>query len=187
MATGTVSALSEPALVDSRVASAITTADFAGVQGNSTTTVRAVGSSANGVEMPKGVTALSLIARPTNAPGGGATDVVYPVLEVLIGSEWYQIIATAGIPMNSTAADPGVATAFATQNAASIVPVALLVPFDAAAGAGLQGATGNQSNFGWQAASRVRIGINVTHPGAPAGSMNLHVELWTIPYRGTTR
>jgi len=187
MATGTAANLTEVSIVDARVAGKLIDVDFTGVQGDSTTTVRVVGSDADGVEMPKGVTAMNLMVRSTNAPGGAAGDITYGVIEILIGTEWYQLIATAGVPGTATAADSAVVNAFATQNAASVVPTATMVPFDAPALAGILGATNNVSNFGWQLASRVRIAINATHPGLPAGSANLHAELWTIPYRGTTR
>lgn len=189
MATGTAANLLEQSLVDARIATKLIDVDFTGVQGDNAVTVRCAGSSTEGTEMPKGASALNVLIRNTNAPGGGGGDLFFAVLEVLIGAKWYQIIATTGIPFNASATDIAVANAFTTQRERSNVPSAggFLLPFDAAASAGLLLASGDVSVFGWQAASRVRLAINATHAGVPAGSANAHAELWLIPHRGTTR
>jgi len=142
-------------------------ADVSGGLGTLSATTRQGGSSS--VAIPPGTTALALVAKLTNAPGGAATDTGYCVIELQYQGEWVQARAT---------------TQFLGTGVANAIAVAQIIT---AAGTSVTIASGTIQTSGGAAtatplepAEAVRIGFNFSHGATPAGSFNIAAELFAI-------
>ena len=187
---GTATVIMTATLADLTNASKLIDVNFTGVAGDvGTANERAV---ISGTTIGAGVVArlarggaLALLSQVTNAPGGNAGDLVFGVIEGLIGTEWYQFVAQTGQPMNVSGAANRTLQGVTWSPNISSQAHGLFESTDAGV-AGLL-LTANVNNFPYYLCDAYRIAHNVTSAGVVLGAASIHSELWFIPHRGTVR